>query len=156
MKSAEAAGTHKFPAKAAIVRRSLFANRMAVNVRKLSRRTARPSTGSRRMTSRVARLRAPQAVEAFEFLRTVLRVRENPNLVDCARSLGIARPGACRRYMLSGEDVSLASFDDSDRCQRLADRAAVAGDVIFKSANPGSPRLYECRIACCAEGLDKL
>src|SRR5207245_9717848 len=74
-----------------------------------------------------------QAIEAFEFLRTVPGF-EKSYIVDLPPQLGIRET---RRviggYMLSGEDVlGCASFDDSIGVNGWPMEVHVAGDVIFK------------------------
>jgi hypothetical protein len=74
-----------------------------------------------------------QAVQAFEFLRTVPGF-EKSYIVDLPPQLGIRET---RRvvggYMLSGEDVlGCASFEDSIGVNGWPMESHVAGDVIFK------------------------
>jgi FAD dependent oxidoreductase len=74
-----------------------------------------------------------QAIEAFEFLRTVPGF-EKSYIVDLPPQLGIRET---RRviggYMLSGEDVlGCASFDDSIGVNCWPMESHVAGDVVFK------------------------
>jgi hypothetical protein len=74
-----------------------------------------------------------QAVQAFEFLRTVPGF-EKSYIVDLPPQLGIRET---RRvvggYMLSGEDVlGCASFDDSIGVNGWPMEQHVAGDVVFK------------------------
>src|SRR6187549_2038977 len=134
MEKAEAAGTHKFPRKAAIVRPQRHAVEWRVNFTQLAREDGTAVNGLEpdQMTRGEIEGRR-QAVQAFEFLRTVPGF-EKSYIVDLPPQLGIRET---RRvvggYMLSGEDVlGCASFEDSIGVNGWPMESHVAGDVIFK------------------------
>src|SRR6187455_3570056 len=133
MEKAEAAGTHKFPRKAAIVRPQRHAVEWRVNFTQLAREDGTAVSGIEpdQMTRGEIEGRR-QAVQAFEFLRTVPGF-EKSYIVDLPPQLGIRET---RRvvggYMLSGEDVlGCASFDDSIGVNGWPMEQHVAGDVTF-------------------------
>lgn len=134
MEKAEAAGTHKFPRKAAIVRPQRHAVEWRVNFTQLAREDGTAVNGLEPddMTRGEIEGRR-QAVKAFEFLRTVPGF-EKSYIVDLPPQLGIRET---RRvvggYMLSGEDVlGCASFEDSIGVNGWPMESHVAGDVVFK------------------------
>lgn len=134
MEKAEAAGTHKFPRKAAIVRPQRSQIEWRVNFTQLAREdgTAVSGLDPDEMTRGEIEGRR-QAVQAFEFLRTVPGF-EKSYIVDLPPQLGIRET---RRvvggYRLSGEDVlGCASFEDSIGVNGWPMESHVAGDVIFK------------------------
>jgi hypothetical protein len=134
MEKAEAAGTHKFPRKAAIVRPQRHDVEWRVNFTQVARRDGAAVNGLEpdEMTRGEIDGRR-QAIEAFEFLRTVPGF-EKSYIVDLPPQLGIRET---RRvvggYMLSGEDVlGCASFEDSIGVNGWPIEAHVSGDVIFK------------------------
>jgi hypothetical protein len=134
MEKAEAAGTHKFPRKAAIVRPQRSQIEWRVNFTQLAREDGAAVNGldPDEMTRGEIEGRR-QAVQAFEFLRTVPGF-EKSYIVDLPPQLGIRET---RRvvggYMLSGEDVlGCASFEDSIGVNGWPMESHVAGDVIFK------------------------
>lgn len=134
MEKAEAAGTHKFPRKAAIVRPQRSQIEWRVNFTQVSREDGSAVSGldPDEMTRGEIEGRR-QAVQAFEFLRTVPGF-EKSYIVDLPPQLGIRET---RRvvggYMLSGEDVlGCASFPDSIGVNGWPMESHVAGDVIFK------------------------
>jgi FAD dependent oxidoreductase len=134
MEKAEAAGTHKFPRKAAIVRPQRHDVEWRVNFTQVARKDGAAVNGLEpdEMTRGEIDGRR-QAIEAFEFLRTVPGF-ENSYIVDLPPQLGIRET---RRvvggYMLSGEDVlGCASFEDSIGVNGWPIEAHVSGDVIFK------------------------
>jgi hypothetical protein len=134
MEKAEAAGTHRFPRKAAIVRPQRSAIEWRVNFTQLAREdgTAVSGIDPDQMTRGEIEGRR-QAVQAFEFLRTVPGF-EKSYIVDLPPQLGIRET---RRviggYMLSGEDVlGCASFEDSIGVNGWPLEQHVAGDVVFK------------------------
>jgi hypothetical protein len=134
MAAAEAAGTHKFPRKAAIVRPQRSQIEWRVNFTQVSREDGAAVSGldPDEMTRGEIEGRR-QAVKAFEFLRTVPGF-EKSYIVDLPPQLGIRET---RRvvggYMLSGEDVlGCASFEDSIGVNGWPMESHVAGDVIFK------------------------
>src|SRR5882724_4018603 len=134
MEKAEAAGTHKFPRKSAIVRPQKSQIEWRVNFTQVARSDGGAISGidPDDMTRGEIEGRR-QAVEAFAFLRTVPGF-ENSYIVDLPPQLGIRET---RRviggYLLSGEDVlGCASFADSIGVNGWPIEAHVAGDVIFK------------------------
>jgi hypothetical protein len=134
MEKAEAAGTHRFPRKTAIVRPQRSAIEWRVNFTQLARADGSAVSGidPDQMTRGEIEGRR-QAVEAFEFLRTVPGF-EKSYIVDLPPQLGIRET---RRviggYMLSGEDVlGCASFEDSIGVNGWPMEQHVAGDVVFK------------------------
>jgi hypothetical protein len=133
MEKAEAAGTHKFPRKAAIVRPQRSQIEWRVNFTQLAREDGTAVNGLEpdQMTRGEIEGRR-QAVQAFEFLRTVPGF-EKSYIVDLPPQLGIRET---RRvvggYMLSGEDVlGCVSFEDSIGVNGWPMESHVAGDVIF-------------------------
>src|SRR5712675_70392 len=134
MEKAEAAGTHRFPRKTAIVRPQRSGIEWRVNFTQLAREDGSAVSGidPDQMTRGEIEGRR-QAVQAFEFLRTVPGF-EKSYIVDLPPQLGIRET---RRviggYMLSGEDVlGCASFEDSIGVNGWPMEQHVAGDVIFK------------------------
>ena len=134
MEQAEAAGTHRFPRKAAIVRPQRSQIEWRVNFTQLAREDGTAVNGLEPddMTRGEIEGRR-QAVQAFEFLRTVPGFEES-YIVDLPPQLGIRET---RRvvggYMLTGEDVlGCASFEDSIGVNGWPMESHVAGDVIFK------------------------
>jgi hypothetical protein len=133
MEKAEAAGTHRFPRKAAIVRPQKSGIEWRVNFTQLARGdgTAINGLDPGDLTQGEIDGRR-QAVEAFKFLRTVPGF-EKSYIVDLPPQLGIRET---RRvvggYMLSGEDVlGCASFEDSIGVNGWPMESHVAGDVVF-------------------------
>jgi hypothetical protein len=134
MEKAEAAGTHKFPRKGAIVRPQRAGIEWRVNFTQLKRDDGSAINGLEPddLTSGEIDGRR-QAVAAFEFLRTVPGF-EKSYIVDLPPQLGIRET---RRvvggYMLCGEDVlGCASFEDSIGVNGWPMEVHVAGNVIFK------------------------
>jgi hypothetical protein len=134
MEKAEAAGTHRFPRKAAIVRPQRSPIEWRVNFTQLARKdgTAINGLDPDDLTRGEIDGRR-QAVDAFNFLRTVPGF-EKSYIVDLPPQLGIRET---RRvvggYMLSGDDVlGCASFEDSIGVNGWPLESHVAGDVIFK------------------------
>jgi hypothetical protein len=134
MAEAEAAGTHKFPRKSAIVRPQKSQIEWRVNFTQVTRSDGGAISGidPDDMTRGEIEGRR-QAVEAFAFLRTVPGF-ENSYIVDLPPQLGIRET---RRviggYMLSGEDVlGCASFEDSIGVNGWPKESHVPGDVIFE------------------------
>src|SRR3954453_14703338 len=134
MEAAEAAGTHRFPRKAAIVRPQRAQIEWRVNFTQLARADGTAINGLEpdQLTRGEIDGRR-QAVEAFNFLRTVPGF-EKSYIVDLPPQLGIRET---RRViggvMLSGEDVlGCASFSDSIGVNGWPMEVHVAGDVIFK------------------------
>ena len=123
MEQAEAAGTHHFPRKAAIVRPQRSGIEWRVNFTQLKRSDGTAINGLEPDDLTRGEIDGRrQAMQAFEFLRTVPGF-EKSYIVDLPPQLGIRET---RRvvggYMLSGEDVlGCASFEELDRRQRLAD-----------------------------------
>jgi hypothetical protein len=134
MEAAEAAGTHRFPRKAAIVRPQRSQIEWRVNFTQLAREDGTAINGLQpdQLTRGEIDGRR-QAVDAFNFLRTVPGF-EKSYIVDLPPQLGIRET---RRviggHMLSGEDVlGCASFEDSIGVNGWPMEQHVAGDVIFK------------------------
>ncbi|QOZ38499.1 FAD-dependent oxidoreductase [Bradyrhizobium sp. CCBAU 53421] len=134
MAQAEAAGTHKFPRKSAIVRPQKSQIEWRVNFTQVRRSDGGAISGidPDDMTRGEIEGRR-QAVEAFKFLRTVPGF-ENSYIVDLPPQLGIRET---RRviggYMLSGEDVlGCASFADSIGVNGWPMEKHVPGDVTFE------------------------
>jgi hypothetical protein len=134
MEAAEAAGTHHFPRKAAIVRPQRSQIEWRVNFTQLARPDGTAINGLEPDDLTRGEIEGRrQAVNAFDFLRTVPGF-EKSYIVDLPPQLGIRET---RRvvggYMLSGEDVlGCASFDDSIGVNGWPMESHVAGDVIFK------------------------
>jgi hypothetical protein len=133
MEKAEAAGTHTFPRKAAIVRPQGSGIEWRVNFTQLARADGSAINGIEPDDLTRGEIEGRrQAVEAFAFLRTVPGF-EKSYIVDLPPQLGIRET---RRlvggYQLSGEDVlGCASFEDSIGVNGWPIEAHVAGDVIF-------------------------
>src|SRR5437667_216384 len=134
MEKAEAAGTHRFPRKTAIVRPQRSAIEWRVNFTQLAREDGTAVSGIEPDDLTRGEIEGRrQAVQAFEFLRTVPGF-EKSYIIDLPPQLGIRET---RRviggYMLSGEDVlGCAAFDDSIGVNGWPMESHVAGDVIFK------------------------
>src|SRR5712672_3399625 len=134
MEKAEAAGTHQFPRKAAIVRPQRSGIEWRVNFTQLARADGSAINGLEPDDLTRGEIDGRrQAVNAFNFLRTVPGF-EKSYIVDLPPQLGIRDT---RRvvggYMLSGEDVlGCASFEDSIGVNGWPMESHVAGDVIFK------------------------
>jgi hypothetical protein len=134
MQEAEAAGTHRFPRKAAIVRPQRSKIEWRVNFTQLARDDGRAINGLEPddlTQGEIAGRR--QALEAFNFLRTVQGF-ENSYIVDLPPQLGIRETRRVTGgYMLSGADVlGCASFPDSIGVNGWPMEVHVAGDVMFK------------------------
>ena len=134
MEKAEASGTHHFPRKAAIVRPQKSGIEWRVNFTQLARADGTAINGLEPDDLTRGEIDGrKQAINAFEFLRTVPGF-EKSYIVDLPPQLGIRET---RRvvggYMLSGEDVlGCASFEDSIGVNGWPMESHVAGDVIFK------------------------
>jgi hypothetical protein len=134
MEQAEAAGTHHFPRKAAIVRPQRSAIEWRVNFTQLARADGAAINGLEPDDLTRGEIDGRrQAVKAFNFLRTVPGF-EKSYIVDLPPQLGIRET---RRivggYMLSGEDVlGCTSFEDSIGVNGWPIESHVAGDVVFK------------------------
>ena len=134
MERAEAAGTHRFPRKAAIVRPQRSPIEWRVNFTQLARPDGTAINGLEPDDLTRGEIEGRrQTVDAYNFLRDVPGF-ENSYIVDLPPQLGIRET---RRvvggYMLSGEDVlGCASFDDSIGVNGWPIESHVAGDVIFK------------------------
>jgi hypothetical protein len=134
MEKAVAKGTHKFPRKGAIVRPQRHAVEWRVNFTQLARQDGSAINGV--VPDDLSRGEIDgrrQAVEAFQFLRT-LPGFEDAYIIDLPPQLGIRETRRIKGgYQLSGEDVlSCASFADSIGVNGWPIEAHVAGDVIFK------------------------
>jgi hypothetical protein len=134
MEEAVAKGTHSFPRKGAIVRPQKSGIEWRVNFTQLKRADGSAINGLEPDDLTRGEIDGRrQAVQAFEFLRTVPGF-EKSYIVDLPPQLGIRET---RRvigdYQLSGEDVlSCASFEDSIGVNGWPMEVHVAGDVIFK------------------------
>jgi hypothetical protein len=134
MEKAVAAGAHTFPRKGAIVRPQKSGIEWRVNLTQLAREDGRAINGIEPDDLTRGEIDGRrQAIEAFEFLRTVPGF-EKSYIVDLPPQLGIRET---RRvvggYMLSGEDVlGCASFEDSIGVNGWPMESHVAGDVVFK------------------------
>ena len=134
MQKAEAAGTHRFPRKAAIVRPQRSEIEWRVNFTQLKREDGRAINGLEPDDLTRGEIEGRrQALQAFDFLRTVPGF-EKSYIVDLPPQLGIRET---RRviggYQLSGDDVlGCASFPDSMGVNGWPMEVHVAGDVIFK------------------------
>jgi ribulose 1,5-bisphosphate synthetase/thiazole synthase len=134
MEAAEAAGTHHFPRKAAIVRPQRSQIEWRVNFTQLAREDGSAINGLEPDDLTRGEIEGRrQALNAFDFLRTVPGF-EKSYIVDLPPQLGIRET---RRvvggYMLSGDDVlGCAAFDDSIGVNGWPMESHVAGDVIFK------------------------
>jgi hypothetical protein len=134
MEAAEAAGTHRFPRKGAIVRPQRSGIEWRVNFTQLARADGRAINGLEPDDLTHGEIEGRrQAVQAFEFLRTVPGF-EKSYIVDLPPQLGIRETRRITGgYSLSGDDVlSCASFADSIGVNGWPIEAHVAGDVIFK------------------------
>jgi hypothetical protein len=160
MEAAEAAGTHHFPRKAAIVRPQRSPIEWRVNFTQLARADGAAINGLEPDDLTRGEIEGRrQAIQAFEFLRTVPGF-EQSYIVDLPPQLGIRET---RRvvggYMLSGEDVlGCASFDDTIGVNGWPMESHVAGDVIFKFPEiPGSRGFNELPYRMLVpEGIDNL
>jgi hypothetical protein len=134
MEAAEAAGTHTFPRKGAIVRPQKSQIEWRVNFTQLARTDGTAINGLEPDDLTRGEIEGrQQAIKAFEFLRTVPGF-EKSYIVDLPPQLGIRET---RRvvggYMLSGEDVlGCSSFSDSIGVNGWPMEQHVAGDVVFK------------------------
>jgi hypothetical protein len=134
MAQAEASGTHRFPRKAAIVRPQRSPVEWRVNFTQLARKDGTAINGLEPDDLTRGEIDGRrQAIEAFNFLRTVPGF-EKSYIVDLPPQLGIRET---RRvvggYMLSGDDVlGCAAFEDSIGVNGWPIESHVAGDVIFK------------------------
>jgi FAD dependent oxidoreductase len=134
MEKAAAAGTYKFPRKGAIVRPQKSGIEWRVNFTQLSRKDGSAINGLEPDDLTRGEIDGRrQAVEAFEFLRTVPGF-EKSYIVDLPPQLGIRETRrVAGGYMLSGEDVlGCASFEDSIGVNGWPLEKHVAGDVIFE------------------------
>ena len=134
MEKAEAAGTHHFPRKAAIVRPQRSPIEWRVNFTQLARADGTAINGLEPDDLTRGEIDGRrQAINAFNFLRSVPGF-EKSYIVDLPPQLGIRET---RRviggYMLDGDDVlGCASFEDSIGVNGWPMESHVAGDVIFK------------------------
>jgi hypothetical protein len=134
MEAAEAAGTHKFPRKAAIVRPQRSGIEWRVNFTQLARPDGTAINGLEPDDLTRGEIEGRrQAIEAFEFLRTVPGF-EKSYIVDLPPQLGIRETRrVAGSYRLTGDDVlGCAAFDDSIGVNGWPMESHVAGDVIFR------------------------
>lgn len=133
MAQAQAAGTHRFPRKSAIVRPQRSGIEWRVNFTQVAREDGHAVSGIEpdELTRGEIEGRR-QALAAHQFLRTVPGF-EKSYIVDLPPQLGIRETRRIKGgYQLSGEDVlGCASFDDSIGVNGWPIEAHVAGDVIF-------------------------
>src|SRR3981189_490145 len=134
MEKAEAAGTYRFPRKAAIVRPQRSQIEWRVNFTQLARKDGTAVNGLEPDDLTRGEIDGRrQAVNAFNFLRTVPGF-EKSYIVDLPPQLGIRET---RRViggvMLSGDDVlGCAAFGDSIGVNGGPMERHIAGDVVFK------------------------
>ncbi|MGZ5871301.1 MAG: FAD-dependent oxidoreductase [Bradyrhizobium sp.] len=134
MEEAEAAGRHRFPRKAVIVRPQRSQIEWRVNFTQLARADGAAINGLEPDDLTRGEIEGRrQAVSAFNFLRTVPGF-EKSYIVDLPPQLGIRET---RRivglYLLSGEDVlGCVSFEDSIGVNGWPMESHITGDVIFK------------------------
>ncbi len=134
MEQAVAAGTHRFPRKGAIVRPQKSQIEWRVNFTQLKRDDGSAINGLEPDDLTRGEIEGRrQAINAFEFLRTVPGF-EKSYIVDLPPQLGIRETRRITGgYSLSGEDVlGCASFADSIGVNGWPIEAHVAGDVIFE------------------------
>ena len=134
MQEAEAAGTHRFPRKAAIVRPQRSQIEWRVNFTQLARNDGTAINGLEPDDLTRGEIDGRrQALDAFNFLRNVPGF-EKSYIVDLPPQLGIRETRRVTGgYRLSGEDVlGCASFPDSIGVNSWPMEVHVAGDVIFK------------------------
>jgi FAD dependent oxidoreductase len=134
MEAAEAAGTHHFPRKGAIVRPQRSQIEWRVNFTQLARSDGTAINGLEPDDLTRGEIDGRrQALNAFNFLRTMSGF-EKSYIVDLPPQLGIRETRrVVGSYMLSGEDVlGCASFEDSIGVNGWPIESHVAGDVIFK------------------------
>jgi len=134
MDEAIAKGTHAFPRKGAIVRPQKSGIEWRVNFTQLKRTDGSAINGLEPDDLTRGEIDGRrQAIQAFEFLRTVPGF-EKSYIVDLPPQLGIRETRrVIGSYQLSGEDVlSCATFDDSIGVNGWPMEVHVAGDVIFK------------------------
>jgi hypothetical protein len=134
MQEAEAAGTHRFPRKAAIVRPQRSQIEWRVNFTQLKRDDGSAINGLEPDDLTRGEIEGRrQALQAFNFLRTVPGF-EQSYIVDLPPQLGIRETRRVTGgYRLSGDDVlGCASFSDSIGVNGWPMEVHVAGDVIFK------------------------
>jgi FAD dependent oxidoreductase len=134
MERAAAAGTHRFPRKAAIVRPQRSPIEWRVNFTQLARQDGAAINGLEPNDLTRGEIEGRrQALDAFNFLRAVPGF-ENSYIVDLPPQLGIRETRRVTGgYRLSGDDVlGCASFDDSIGVNGWPIESHVAGDVIFK------------------------
>jgi len=134
MEAAVARGTHKFPRKGAIVRPQRHAVEWRVNFTQLARRDGSAINGIDPDDLTRGEIDGRrQALEAFEFLRTVPGF-EDSYIVDLPPQLGIRETRRINGgYRLSGADVlTCASFEDSIGVNGWPMEVHAPDDVIFK------------------------
>jgi hypothetical protein len=133
MDEAEKNGTHTFPRKGAIVRPQKSGIEWRVNFTQLKRDDGKAINGLEPDDLTRGEIEGRrQAVNAFEFLRTVPGF-EKAYIVDLPPQLGIRETRRITGgYQLSGEDVlGCAAFDDSIGVNGWPLEQHVAGDVTF-------------------------
>jgi FAD dependent oxidoreductase len=134
MEEAEAAGTHRFPRKTAIVSPQRSEIEWRVNFTQLARSDGHAIRGIEPDDLTRGEIEGRrQVLQAFDFLRTVPGF-EQSYIADLPPQLGIRETRRIRGgYQLSEEDVlECRSFDDSIGVNGWPIEAHVAGDIIFK------------------------
>ncbi len=140
MAEAEATSGRRFPRKSPIVRPQKHASEWRVNLTQVSRPDGRAIDGTDAGDlSRGEVEGRRQVADAFAFLRTVPGFEE-AYIVDIPPQLGIRETRrAVGEYMLSDADVlGCASFADTIGVNGWPIENHVAGDVVFRFAEPGS------------------
>jgi hypothetical protein len=133
MEQAQAAGTHSFPRKSAIVRPQKSGIEWRVNFTQVAREDGHAVNGVEPDDLTRGEIEGRrQALAAFEFLRT-LPGFEKSYIVDLPPQLGIRETRRITGgYQLSGADVlGCASFADSIGVNGWPIEAHVPGDVVF-------------------------
>src|SRR5262245_21293841 len=133
MEQVQAAGTHRFPRKSAIVRPQRSGIEWRVNFTQVAREDGHAINGIEPDDLTRGEIEGRrQALAAFEFLRTVPGF-EKSYIVDLPPQLGIRETRRIMGgYQLSGEDVlTCASFADSIGVNGWPIEAHVPGAVIF-------------------------
>jgi hypothetical protein len=140
MAQAEAAGRHKFPRKAAIVRPQKSGIEWRVNVTQLANEEGRALDGSdARELSRAEVIGRRQVAGVAQFLREVPGF-ENSYIVDIAPQVGIRETRRVHGlYMLTESDVvGCADFDDTIGVNGWPLELHVQGDVQWRWPAEGS------------------
>jgi hypothetical protein len=154
MEKAEAAGTHRFPRKTAIVRPQRHQIEWRVNFTQLAREDGTAISGIEPDDLTRGEIRGRrQAVQAFEFLRTVPGLK-NPTSSICRRSSASARRARDRRLHAVGRGrARLRLVRRLHRRQWLADGTACRWRCdLHVSADPGIARLQRIAVSHAGAG----